>query len=345
MLNRLLGKKKEQADDKEESSGKENENNKDCEKSDASKSAGPNKVSVLEAYGFTVGPTLGTGSYATVKEAFSSQHQSKVAIKIISKRKAPSDYLKKFLPREIDVVKILRHPNLVCFLQSIETTNRVYLVMEMAENGDLLEVIKKKKYIHERQAGIWFIHLVHGIDYCHRKGVAHRDLKCENLLLDRQNILKVTDFGFARGGLNYLSGKDCLSQTYCGSYAYAPPEILTGTPYEPFIADIWSMGVVLFIMVFGRLPFDDSNHKKLLNEVQNKVVFPGGKDFVPDDCKDLISKILVKKRDRLSLEEISEHPWIIRSAPAPRHVAPVVKKVSQEISSLVAATAGEEKAS
>lgn len=172
-----------------------------------------------------------------------------MAVKIISKKKAPKDYISKFLPRELEVVMYLRHPSLVCFLQSIETNNRVYLIMELADNGDLLEVIKKLKHVEENQAGLWFHQLVNGVDYCHSKGVAHRDLKCENLLLDRNNHLKISDFGFARGGFHLLEGHDALSQTYCGSYAYAPPEILTGTPYNPMLADVWSMGVVLFTMV------------------------------------------------------------------------------------------------
>ena len=208
------------------------------------------KQTVLEMHGYRVGVSLGSGSYATVKAAYSQKHRCKVAIKIISKRKAPQDYLAKFLPREIDVVKLLKHPNLVVFLQSIETNNRVYLVMEQVTNGDLLDMIRQRKYVKEQQAGQWINQMMDGVEYCHKKGVVHRDLKCENVLLDDNFTIKVTDFGFAKSGMHPKSnGEPVLSETYCGSYAYAPPEILTGTPYEAQGADVWSMGVILFVMV------------------------------------------------------------------------------------------------
>ncbi len=208
------------------------------------------KATVLSVHGYTVGRTLGHGSYATVKEAHSAKHKCTVAIKVISKKRAPSDYLEKFLPREMDVVKLLKHPNLVVFLQSIETNNRVFLIMECAKGGDLLEAVRSQRFIREKQAGVWFSQMVDGIDYCHRKGVVHRDLKCENVLLDEYGNIKITDFGFARAEMKPKEdGSFELSETYCGSYAYAPPEILTGTPYVPQLADIWSLGVILYVMV------------------------------------------------------------------------------------------------
>ena len=114
---------------------------------------GSDKQSVLEAYGYQVSHTVGNGSYAVVKAAYSTKHKSKIAVKIVQKNKAPRDYIEKFLPREIELIKVLRHPNLVCFLQSIETTNRVYLVMELAEGGDLLDVMNRQRYVKEPQAG------------------------------------------------------------------------------------------------------------------------------------------------------------------------------------------------
>ena len=159
---------------------------------DPSQVGGGNRPTVLDLHGYNVGKTLGHGSYATVKAAFSTRHNCNVAVKIISKRKAPKDYLEKFLPREIDVVKILKHPGLIVFLQSIETNNRVYLIMENAPKGDLLDVVRAKRVIQEPQAGIWFGQMIEGLEYCHSKGVVHRDLKCENVLLDEQYNLKIT---------------------------------------------------------------------------------------------------------------------------------------------------------
>ncbi|XP_077982380.1 testis-specific serine/threonine-protein kinase 4-like [Glandiceps talaboti] len=258
-----------------------------------------------------MGETLGHGSYATVKWAYSTKHKCKVAVKIVSKRKAPEDYLAKFLPREIEVIKHLKHPNLICFLQSVETTSRVYLIMELAENGDLLDYIKSNGAVSETQAGIWFHHLVAGIEYCHGQGVVHRDLKCENLLLNKHNVLKITDFGFARGSMLPKDGRVILSETYCGSYAYAPPEILRGIPYDPNMGDIWSMGVILFTMVFGRLPFDDTNHRTLIQQVQNRVQFPGSKT-ASEDCKDVICRMLTPAKTRINMKEIRHSAWFKR---------------------------------
>ncbi|PSN53221.1 Testis-specific serine/threonine-protein kinase 4, partial [Blattella germanica] len=199
-----------------------------------------------------------------VKVGHSERHDSNVAVKIISKFQAPPDYLKKFLPREIEVVKGLKHPNLIRFLQAIETTHRVYIVMEFAENGSLLDIIRRDSYIDETRSRRWFKQLIDAIDYCHEKGVVHRDIKCENLLMDCNYNIKLSDFGFARGHMRPKNGMAPLSETFCGSYAYASPEILRGIPYQPQLSDIWSTGVVLYAMVFGRLPFDDTHYNQLL---------------------------------------------------------------------------------
>ncbi|XP_076268584.1 testis-specific serine/threonine-protein kinase 3-like isoform X2 [Rhynchophorus ferrugineus] len=240
--------------------------------------------------------------------AKSERHGGNVAIKIVSKFSAPADYLKKFLPREIEVVKGLRHSNLIRFLQAIETTHRVYIIMEYAENGSLLDIIRKDQCIDESRSRKWFRQLVNAIDYCHERGVVHRDVKCENLLMDDGWNVKLSDFGFARGHMRPKSGQAILSETYCGSYAYASPEILRGIPYQPQYADIWSMGVVLFAMVFGRLPFDDSNYKELIKQVSSKVVFPK-EPKISVSCKSLINKILAPLKSRIRISGIRTDGW------------------------------------
>ncbi|KAI5710097.1 hypothetical protein M8J76_012177 [Diaphorina citri] len=277
-----------------------NEQDKDTER----------KLSVLETHGYSLGDVVGMGSYATVKLATSARHSQDVAIKIISKVQAPIDYLKKFLPREIEVVKGLKHPNLIRFLQAIETTHRVYIIMEYAKNGSLLEVIRKERYIDEDKGRRWFSQLADAIDYCHKKSVVHRDIKCENLLLDDKYNIKLSDFGFARKySVNNTDYKQNLSETFCGSYAYASPEILKGVPYTPQQSDIWSMGVVLFAMVYGRLPFDDTNYSELLKQVQKRVVFPES-PRLSSSCKALISNILSPVKFRIQMEDIRQDPWL-----------------------------------
>lgn len=282
-----------------------------------------NKMTVLETHGYTLGCIIGMGSYATVKLATSKRHGCEVAIKIISKIQAPNDYLKKFLPREIEVVKGLKHPNMIKFLQAIETTHRVYIVMEYAEKGSLLDVIRREGYIDEARAKKWFGQLVDAINYCHERGVVHRDIKCENLLICGDFTMKLSDFGFARNQMRYRTREGAyegsLSQTFCGSYAYASPEILKGIPYDPQMSDVWSTGVVLFAMLYGRLPFDDTKYSQLLKQVQHKVMFPKEPNVSPE-CKALITKILSPVKSRLGIKVIMIDHWLKR--PESRHVSP-----------------------
>ncbi|XP_052126458.1 testis-specific serine/threonine-protein kinase 6 [Frankliniella occidentalis] len=286
------------------------------------------KPTVLESHGYTVGDTVGSGSYATVKVAKSRHHDCDVAVKIVSKLQAPPDYLVKFLPREIEVVKGLRHPNVMRFLQAIETTHRMYIVMEYASNGSLLDVIRRESHIDEVRGRRWFGQLADAVQYCHELGIVHRDIKCENLLMDADLNIKLSDFGFARRGESTAQAPH-LSETFCGSYAYASPEILRGVPYQPQLADIWSMGVVLYAIVFGRLPFDDSKFNQLLRQVQSKVVFPE-QPRVSAACKSLICRILAPARDRLRLPVIRMDAWLVQGVslalPAP---PPAVEEVAQ----------------
>ncbi|KAL4234626.1 Testis-specific serine/threonine-protein kinase 4 [Mactra antiquata] len=274
------------------------------------KTSKPSKMfKILETQGLIVGKTLGSGSYATVKSAYDMNRKHKVAIKIINKKKAQDEYLTKFLPREVEAMQTFgKHYAMIHFYQIIETTSWHFFIMELCDSGDLLTEIKNRGYIEEDQAGQWFIHLYDGTKYMHSKGIVHRDIKCENLVLTKQNTLKITDFGFAKKITKTKSGTTVLSETYCGSYAYAPPEILKGTPYNAELADVWSMGVVLYTMLYGSLPFDDCDHKKLLKQVQSRIVFPA-KPEVSKCCRILIVKILSRVTERVPLKHLKADGW------------------------------------
>ena len=269
-------------------------------------------VAVLQSYGYTLGESLGKGSYAVVKAAYSQKHKKRVAIKIVSKRRAPEDYLTKFLPREIQVMKRLRHPNCVCLYEAIETSSRIYLVMDMADNGDLLEYIRSKGALSEEKARDFFRQLIDATAYMHERDIVHRDLKCENLLLTQLNAIMISDFGFSRIQAKIPeTQKRKLSRTFCGSYAYAPPEILRGIAYDGTMADIWSLGVVLFTMVCASLPFDDSNLKILLDQVSKRVQFPRKRGaLLSVEVKNLIGRMLTSDvNDRIDIEGIRNDPW------------------------------------
>ncbi|XP_028933450.1 testis-specific serine/threonine-protein kinase 4 [Ornithorhynchus anatinus] len=298
---------------------------------DTGEAAGaPPYRSVLDEYGYEIGKVIGHGSYGTVYEAFYTKQKITVAIKIINKKKASEDYLTKFLPREIQVVKVLRHKYLINFYQAIETTSRVYIILELAPGGDVLEWIQRSGACSEPLAGKWFSQLALGIAYLHSKGIVHRDLKLENLLLDKRENVKISDFGFAKmvipanqpvrsPSYRLMSCFGHLSQTYCGSFAYACPEILLGLPYNPFLSDIWSMGVILYTLVVAHLPFDDTNLKRLLRETQKEVVFPSHA-HVSSDCKDLIRQLLRQASKRINILDILKNPWVLKfQAERPNH--------------------------
>uniref|UniRef100_A0A8D0HS35 non-specific serine/threonine protein kinase n=1 Tax=Sphenodon punctatus TaxID=8508 RepID=A0A8D0HS35_SPHPU len=279
-------------------------------------------VSVMDQYGYQIGKVIGRGSYGTVYEAYFTKQKVTVAIKIISKKKASEDYLNKFLPREIQVMKSLRHKHLIAFYQTIETTSRHYIIMELAPSGDVLEWIQKSGPCSEALAGKWFSQLTLGIAYLHSKGAVHRDLKLENLLLDKRENVKISDFGFAKmvmpqsqpapsPSYHMMSCFAHLSQTYCGSFAYACPEILLGLPYNPFLSDTWSMGVILYTLVVAHLPFDDTNLKKLLRETQREVAFPANQP-VCDECKDLVRRLLRQASKRLNILEVLKTGWVLK---------------------------------
>lgn len=273
-------------------------------------------VAVLQSYGYTLGESLGKGSYAVVKAAYSQKHKKRVAIKIVSKRRAPEDYLTKFLPREIQVMKRLRHSNCVCLYEAIETSSRIYLVMDMADNGDLLEYIRSKGALPEEKAREFFRQLIDATAYMHERDIVHRDLKCENLLLTQLNVIMISDFGFSRIQMKTPeTQKRKLSRTFCGSYAYAPPEILRGIAYDGTMADIWSLGVVLFTMVCASLPFDDTNLKILLDQVSKKVQFPRKRGALLSlELKNLIGRMLTSDvNDRIDIEGIRNDPWFLNN--------------------------------
>ncbi|XP_073498430.1 testis-specific serine/threonine-protein kinase 1-like [Phyllobates terribilis] len=267
-------------------------------------------AAILKKKGYTVGMGLGRGSYAKVMAAFSEHMKCCVAVKIIDRTKAPQDFLRKFLPREMEILTVMNHPYIVKTYEIFETsTGKVYIVMELGAQGDLLDFIKNRGALPEDVARKLFHQLATAVKYCHDLDIVHRDLKCENILLDKDFNIKVSDFGFARRVEE--KHKSTLSQTYCGSAAYAAPEILQGIPYEPKVCDIWSLGVILFIMVSGSMPYDDSNIKKMLRvQKERHIDFPSSRRF-SSECQDIIYRMLQPNvRLRLTIDEILKHKWL-----------------------------------
>ncbi|XP_055965298.1 hormonally up-regulated neu tumor-associated kinase [Sorex fumeus] len=196
---------------------------------------------------------LGEGSFAKVREGLHVLTGEKVAIKVIDKKRAKKDtYVTKNLRREGQIQQMIRHPNITQLLDILETENSYYLVMELCPGGNLMHKIYEKKRLEEAEARRYIRQLISAVEHLHRAGVVHRDLKIENLLLDEDNNIKLIDFGLSNCA-GILGHSDPFS-TQCGSPAYAAPELLARKKYGPKI-DVWSIGVNMYAMLTGTLPF------------------------------------------------------------------------------------------
>ncbi|CAH1392350.1 unnamed protein product [Nezara viridula] len=266
--------------------------------------------SVLKETGYELIKKIGHGSFAKVWKAKSFRLKKDVAIKIIAKPLASTEYVERFLPRELAIIQKLKHKNLIRFFEVIETWHSVYIVMELAEKGTIADLIERKKFIPEQQARRFYSQLLDVVEYCHLNGIVHRDIKCENLLLDRECNLLLTDFGFAKQDVYPLaSGRFKPSKTYCGSYAYAPPEVLANKPYNPCLADVWCMGMVLFTMLYGILPYKHQNMKALIAAKKKPPQFPDS-PFVSSRAKRFMLLMLATEAERAEIITLRKNQWL-----------------------------------
>ncbi|XP_067133152.1 testis-specific serine/threonine-protein kinase 3-like [Centruroides vittatus] len=218
-------------------------------------------LEIIWSEGFEVGAVIGKGAYSTVRIA--EKNGNPIAIKIISIKDISKRCRDYFLPREIEVLSQLIHPNIIAIHRIMFAKNHIYIFMEFAEKGDLQDYIQRKQFLPDKKAKKYFRFLVKAMDYLHSQNISHRDLKCENLLITSNDTIKLTDFGFCRSVIDDKTGKRVLSETYCGSPSYSAPEVLQGIPYNPIMSDNWSIGVILYNMITGRLPFSESHHRKM----------------------------------------------------------------------------------
>ncbi|XP_068566636.1 testis-specific serine/threonine-protein kinase 6 [Cebidichthys violaceus] len=267
----------------------------------------------MESRGYTFRSNLGQGMFGTVVSAYSTRLRKKVAIKVIDKKKLPTSYVETFLCRELEIIGTLNHPNIVKTLEIFKwNTSKVYVVMEFCAKGDLLNHINVKGALSEHSGCRLFTQLCNAIQYLHNSDVAHRDLKCENMLLDTHFNLKVCDFGFSKR-LTYADGRMMLSETFCGTSSYTAPEIMRSLPYNPKVSDVWSMGVVLYVMLHASKPFDDTNIRRVLRmQIQRNIKFPNSPS-VSSEAKDLIQRILHPVVEhRITITNILQSSWMLR---------------------------------
>lgn len=275
-------------------------------------------IKALEKRGYTFGKKIGKGSYGNVVLAKFNDHKIGIVIdlacKYVNKEKSPADFLEKFFPRELHFLTIISHPNIIGIHSILQSGSSVFIFMRYAENGDLLDYIRDNGYLSEIQSNLWFYQMVSAIKYLHSMNIAHRDLKCENIFISKHMNIKIGDFGFARYCVSERNDmKKIMSNTFCGSAAYAAPEIVSGKSYDPLKSDIWSLGVILCIMLNGMMPFDDKNINKLLRD-QKRKCFQTNSDIMEKlsvECKSVIQVCLEPNPMlRYDIDQLYDTIWL-----------------------------------
>ena len=292
--------------------------------------------------------TIGEGAFAKVKLGKHIYTGEKVAIKILNKNKLFQDINEenengndndsilndiKKIRKEINILKRLKHRNIVQLYEIMESKTNLYIIMEYCEGKDLFDYIVKKRFLSEKEACIFFQQIIDGVEYLHLSKITHRDLKPENLLLDKNNRICISDFG-----LSTMSEKiDSLLETPCGTPSYAPPEMLRGEKYDGSKSDIWSCGIILYSMLVGNLPFAESKEDLIYkNIMKHNYYYP---QHLTSEAIDLIENMLnIYPDERFNFSQIKNHKWFNIIKPKLRpgiifgiHKIPIDEKILEKV--------------
>ncbi|KAL9236843.1 hypothetical protein vseg_011467 [Gypsophila vaccaria] len=251
------------------------------------------------------GKLLGHGTFAKVYHAKNVKTNESVAIKVLDKEKILKGGLMSHIKREISILRRVRHPNIVQLFEVMATKSKIFFVMEYVRGGELFNKVAKGR-LKEDVARKYFQQLISAVSFCHARGVYHRDLKPENLLLDENGDLKVSDFGLS--AVSEQMQQDGLFHTFCGTPAYVAPEVLARKGYDAAKVDVWSCGVVLFVLMAGYLPFHDPNLMSMYRKIY-KGEFRCPRWFSPDLAKLLIRLLDTNPDTRITLPEVMENKW------------------------------------
>lgn len=273
-----------------------------------SSSAGPQPLVKIGHY--LLGATLGTGTFGKVKIGEHQMTKHKVAVKILNRQKIKSLDVVGKIRREIQNLKLFRHPHIIKLYQVISTPTDIFMIMEYVSGGELFDYIVKHGKLQEHEARRFFQQIISGVDYCHRHMIVHRDLKPENLLLDHNMHVKIADFGLS----NMMLDGEFL-RTSCGSPNYAAPEVISGKLYAGPEVDIWSCGVILYALLCGTLPFDDEHVPTLFRKIKSGI-FPIP-EYLNKQVVNLVCQMLqVDPLKRATIEEIKKHEWFQKDLPS-----------------------------
>ncbi|KAK7275423.1 hypothetical protein RIF29_16539 [Crotalaria pallida] len=253
---------------------------------------------------YELGRTIGEGSFAKVKLARNVDTHDHVAIKILDRNHVLRHGMMEQLKKEISAMKLINHPNVVKIYEVMASKTKIYIVLELVKGGELFDKIATGGRLKEDEARSYFQQLINAVDYCHSRGVYHRDLKPENLLLDSSGVLKISDFGLS----TYSQQEDELLRTACGTPNYVAPEVINDRGYVGSASDIWSCGVILYVLMAGYLPFDEPNHMALYRKI-SKADFSCPNWFSPE-LKKLLKRIIdANPLTRMKIPELLEDEW------------------------------------
>ncbi|XP_031487220.1 CBL-interacting protein kinase 24-like [Nymphaea colorata] len=263
---------------------------------------------------YEVGRTIGEGTFAKVKFAKNTDTGEGVAMKVLAKSSILKHKMVDQIKMEISIMKLVRHPNIVRLHEVLASQTKIYIILEFVTGGELFDKIVHQGRLSERESRRYFQQLIDAVEYCHKKGVYHRDLKPENLLLDSQGNLKISDFGLSalrRQGVELL-------HTTCGTPNYVAPEVLSHKGYDGSAADVWSCGVILYVLMAGYLPFNETDLPTLYKKI-NAAEFSCPSWF-SSEATALIKKILDPDPDtRIRIEDIKNHEWFQKNYVAAGH--------------------------
>lgn len=256
---------------------------------------------------YEVGRLLGCGAFAKVYYARDARTGHSVAVKAVSKRRVELSHLEAQIKREVTIMRRLRHPNIIRLHEVLATKTKIYFVIEFAKGGELFGKVEKGRF-SEDLSRRYFHQLISAVGYCHSRGVYHRDLKPENILLDEHWNLKVSDFGLAAVKEQIRPDDGGLLHTLCGTPAYVAPEILAKKGYDGAKVDIWSCGVILYVLAAGFLPFSDTNLMNLYRKIyQGEFRCPR---WMSPELRKLLSRLLdTNPASRITIDEIRNDPW------------------------------------
>lgn len=255
---------------------------------------------------YELGRTLGEGNFGKVKFAREVGSGQSFAVKILEKNRIIDLRITDQIKREIGTLKLLKHPNVVRLHEVLASKTKIFMVLEYVSGGELFDRIVSKGKLSEEEGRKVFQQLIDGVGYCHSKGVFHRDLKLENVLADGNGRIKITDFGLSALPQHFRD--DGLLHTTCGSPNYVAPEILSNRGYDGATSDTWSIGVILYVILTGYLPFDDRNLAVLYQKI-----FKGDAHIpksLSSGARHLIKRMLdPNPSTRITIAEIKEHEW------------------------------------